>query len=458
MTNEEYWKKRNEDLEALWFQKCQQEIEQELLANNKQALAHIEDKIAALYARFAKDNKLDLLTAQRLLQGDEYRTWRMDLESYVKEISETGNTELERELNILAMRSRITRLDKLKADIILEIARLAAKQGEQIDKFLPTAYTDFYYHNLFDIGQRVGLQEAVTQVGSEQVEKVLRTPWSGKNYSQRIWTNSKKLVDVIQREIVGAVTRGATIQGMSRVVQQRMQVGRHEAVRLVRTELSYVENRGAFDSIKESGMKYYRFIATLDRRTSTQCRSHDGHVYLVDEYSPGSNAPPLHPHCRSTISASLHGPDGKQLGKRAARDTKTDKTVRVPAELRYDDWKSIYIDQGVTYHLWKQGKENFAHHNLRDIIEIRHTNLHEEPYAVTKYVSKKGSTDWNFYDSQGNQYLQVSNSDHGHKEEAGFGEHGEHAHWYNLSSKPRKVHDKAVEVPSYARKAMGDIL
>lgn len=47
-------------------------------------------------------------------------------------------------------------------------------------------------------------------------------------------------------------------------------------VRLVRTELNYVENMAAFRSIKDAGMDYYRFIATLDNRTTLICRSHDG--------------------------------------------------------------------------------------------------------------------------------------------------------------------------------------
>lgn len=98
-----------------------------------------------------------------------------------------------------------------------------------------------------------------------------------------------------------------------------MHAGLSNARRLVRTEMNYVQNRAAADSIKESGMKYYRFIATLDRRTSVICRSHDGHVYSIDEYRPGENAPPLHPNCRSTIAGSLKGWHSEE-GARTARN------------------------------------------------------------------------------------------------------------------------------------------
>ena len=97
------------------------------------------------------------------------------------------------------------------------------------------------------------------------------------------------------------------------------------------------------DSIKEAGMKYYRFSATLDRRTSATCREHDGHVYPIGEYQPGSTAPPLHPNCRSTIAGSLYGPDKKKTGTRIARNDKG-KTYYVSADMTYEEWYQQYVN------------------------------------------------------------------------------------------------------------------
>ena len=112
-------------------------------------------------------------------------------------------------------------------------------------------------------------------------------------------------------------------------------------------ELNYVENQSAMDSIKEAVMKYYRFSATLDRRKSATCREHDGHVYPIDEYQPGSTAPPLHPNCRSTIAGSLYGPDKTKAGTRAARND-AGKTVYVPDDMKYEDWKAVYVNKSKT--------------------------------------------------------------------------------------------------------------
>ena len=351
--DELYWQKRNEELEAEWFRRSQKEIERELVAYYTQALKHIEKDINDLYARFAIDNSMSMSAAYSLLQGDEFRVWRMDMQEYLKQIEATGDKKLLRELNTLAMRSRISRLDKLKAETYVELSKLAEKFGRSMDKFLPTAYKDFYYRNLFEIGRKRGLASTPAKVESNKLENVLRAPWSGKNYSARIWANQEKLAEILQREITAAMHRGASVENVSKIITQKMGVGMSDARRLVRTELNYVQNRAALDSIKDAGMKYYRFVATLDRRTSADCRAHDGKIYPVDEGSPGTNMPPLHPHCRSTITGSLKG-DSTPKGSRAARD-RVGKYIRVPADMKYEDWKAVYIDGKMTLFMYKSG-------------------------------------------------------------------------------------------------------
>lgn len=347
MTNEEYWARRMTELEEQWNRKSRQELEAELAAYYRQALAHIQKDIDALYARFAQDNGLTYVEASQLLQGSEYRVWRMDIEDYLKQYRDTGDKAILQELNILAMRSRITRLDKLYTETLVHLADLTKKAEDAIDRYFPTVYQDFYYHSLYDIGQKIGLRAAVTAVDDEQALSILKTPWSGKNYSQRIWKDNAQLGKTIKDVVTQATHRGTDIETLSRLVSRRMDVGVSNARRLVRTELNFTENRAAFDSIKEAGMKYYRFSATLDRRTSATCRDHDGHVYPIDEYQPGSTAPPLHPNCRSTIAGSLYGPDKKKTGTRIARNDKG-KTYYVPADMTYKEWKSVYVDKTMT--------------------------------------------------------------------------------------------------------------
>ena len=131
----------------------------------------------------------------------------------------------------------------------------------------------------------------------------------------------------------------------------------------------------------------------------------------------------------------------------------------MPADMTYSDWQTVYIEKTVSPEIWKQAKENFAHHDFKNgIIEVEHTTLKDKPYSVTKYIARKGGVDWNFYDANGKQYLQVSDNPHGHKKEAKFGRHGEHAHFLDLYAAKPDPHGEAVEVPWFVRKKIGDLL
>ena len=68
MDSESYWIKRAEEREQEWNKKSKGTIERELANYYKQALLRIEDDIAVLYGRFAKDNKLTMLKLVKCLQ------------------------------------------------------------------------------------------------------------------------------------------------------------------------------------------------------------------------------------------------------------------------------------------------------------------------------------------------------------------------------------------------------
>ncbi len=82
-----------------------------------------------------------------------------------------------------------------------------------------------------------------------------------------------------------------------------MGVSYKNAERLVRTELNFVSNMAARDSLQAAGLEEYEYIATAGPRTCGTCSNLNGTVYLLSEFEVGTNAPPMHPRCRCTISA-----------------------------------------------------------------------------------------------------------------------------------------------------------
>lgn len=356
MGADSYWARRSTEREEEWNKKSQETVEKELAAQYERSAQRIQANIEQLYGKFANDNGISISEAKKLINGPEFRIWKKDVEEYMKEYKETGNPKTLLELNTLSMRSRISRLDKLYGDTLIEIDKLGQKTDASITGFLKSAYKDNRLHSAYELAKR-GQGPLGVAVDNKHVESVLRTPWSGKNYSTRIWDNSDKLSKTIQEVVVNNVHRGTSVEKLAKEVQERMNVSKNSAVRLVRTELNYVHNQATLDSLKSANMEYFQFIATIDKRTSSTCREHDNNIYPVADAEVGTNVPPLHPRCRSTIAGTL---DKKSTsGSRTVKMAKANKNEatryeKVPRNMDYDNWKAIYVDKSKSFTEWRR--------------------------------------------------------------------------------------------------------
>lgn len=356
MNSKDYWKRRQLEREQKFNDLISRDLDRIIKFYYEQSLLKIQKDIAALYAQYAVENKLSMSEAKRLIRGSEFSQWRMTLQEYVK--AAKNDSDILKELNTLAMRSRISRIEALHARTMMEVADLCEKMEKWQDAFQYRAYIEHLYGNLYDYHKTIGLNTPPVAVDKKHVEEILTTPWSGKNYSQRIWNNGRKLERAIQSTMIQAIHRGSSIQKLSKDLSERMNVAYHNAERLVRTELNYIENRAAGDAIKEADLGFYQFVATLDNRTTPMCQSLDGRYFPIEEMNQGENAPPMHVRCRSTIIGSLDdGKSGRIIkGNRAATD-ENGKRIKIPAEMNYSDWKKVYIDKTQTLDDWRKTKE-----------------------------------------------------------------------------------------------------
>lgn len=356
MGADSYWARRSTEREEEWNKKSQETVEKELAAQYERSAQRIQANIEQLYGKFANDNGISIAEAKKLINGPEFRTWKKDVEEYMKEYKETGNPKTLLELNTFSMRSRISRLDKLYGDTLIELDKLGQKTNATITGFLKSAYKDNRLHSAYELAKR-GQGPLGVAVDNKHVESVLRTPWSGKNYSTRIWDNSDKLSKTIQEVVVSNVHRGTSVEKLAKEVQERMNVSKNNAVRLVRTELNYVHNQATLDSLKSANMEYFQFIATIDKRTSSTCRQHDNNIYPVADAEVGTNVPPLHPRCRSTIAGTLNkkATSGSRTVKMAkANKNEPTRYEKVPRNMDYDNWKAVYVDKSKSFTEWRR--------------------------------------------------------------------------------------------------------
>jgi SPP1 gp7 family putative phage head morphogenesis protein len=103
---------------------------------------------------------------------------------------------------------------------------------------------------------------------------------------------------------------------------------------LVRTSVNQVANAAAMQTYEANQdiSKKYKYIATLDTRTTAICRALDGREF---EYGKGP-VPPQHFGCRSTIAAVI---DYEGLGfPPPAVGTRASLFGQVPADQNYGEW------------------------------------------------------------------------------------------------------------------------
>lgn len=116
------------------------------------------------------------------------------------------------------------------------------------------------------------------------------------------------------------------------------------------------------------------------------------------------------------------------------------------------------VRNGPPYPLTEAQKTGLKNANGDRIIEVNHSELKGEPNSITQVTRKKGGTDRNYYDENGNQSKQISNHDHGQPSKHPYGEHGEHAHDYVYDADGNLVSRPIRELTDDERKENSDIL
>jgi len=178
------------------------------------------------------------------------------------------------------------------------------------------------------VQRKVGFQFSFSAVDPKKIDLLLRSTWSGANYSARIWKNTQGLADEVKEQLIIGLLTGKREEEMAKEIANKYATGAFEARRLVRTESNFVNGQMQLAAYEECDAEQYEFVATLDLLTSEACRELDGKVFLVKDAKPGVNMNPMHPFCRSTTIIHLGGDVVPGL-KRRARDPETSGMIKM---------------------------------------------------------------------------------------------------------------------------------
>ena len=314
-SNSNYWEKR-----ALENKLSAIENEEDYLRRISSIYDHankqIDEKLARVYARYAKENNLTLEEAYKQLPKKMETEYKKDVMDYVNKAKDPSYKQYLLNQSIMHKHSVLDQLRTEIRDVIYDI-----DMEETGGKFLEKIFTDSNYR-----AQYSNNEEAFAKVDKQKIQNLLKENWSGGgNFSELIWKDREKLVKALDDIVMKGLATGDNYDKMSDKLAKRMDTSKSNAKRLIMTESARMENEGLLSYYQRIGAKQLIFVATLDMRTSEICRAMDGTIIPIEDAKIGLNVPPLHPYCRSVISPHY---EGNEPGDRVYRDVETGKTKK----------------------------------------------------------------------------------------------------------------------------------
>lgn len=300
MTTAQYWVERSrmvmdKSMRSAGF------VAKDLEIEYRRAQREVQAAVDRIYATFAKESGLTYADAMEYLTRSEIKEWRFTLEEYVNRINATGDKALLRELNALAARSRIRRLQQVQTAIDVAASELANHSEALVKALLEDAYGGTYAQIAGALKAGLGVGGRLEMLNRARAAQAVAYPWSGASFSERIWNNAENLSRALKQTITQGLIQGQDVRGMSAAIARATGAAASDAERLIRTETARCIEESTLAGYKAAGVGQYQILVDEDERTCKYCGAIDeAAVHDVAEAVTGVNLPPFHPRCRCT--------------------------------------------------------------------------------------------------------------------------------------------------------------
>ena len=341
MRNKAYWERRASKRMYGYMQDAERTAA-DIAKAYEASMRYISEEAEKVMRAFQGLTGVSEAEAQRLLSHAEGKKTIDQLKNMIARIADGDiRKSMLARINAPAYAARIGRLDTLQRDIDRQCRMLYQTQLSVDTEHFRRLCGDAYLRTMYDMQRGTGLAFSFAQMPKSRINEILRDPWSGEHYSNRIWGNVQDMGQQLKEELLAGFMTGRSYDKTARAIAQRFGVGMSEARRLVRTDSCYIANQAELESYRECDIELYRYVATPDGKTSPVCRRLDGKTFPVEDGKPGVNMPPMHPWCRSTTIADI---DEDILAgmQRRARDPETGEVRTVPANMTYEEWEKEY--------------------------------------------------------------------------------------------------------------------
>lgn len=323
-----YWIDRMEQ-EANRQYTRQERYELGLLNQYRRLRRGVNRELENFYRDFATENRVSMAEARQYLNPREQSLFRQQASPILDRARIIRNDRWDQKLKNGLLRNSVSRLDVLMIKIEDQVRDVARQQYGTIREMKFDTYED-HYNRISWLLQRGDTTAPFKKLSPELIERTVGRSWLGSNYSRRLYKDQDKLIKELRNSLVDAFSGSVTLEEASAALARRIDVAESTALRLLRTEANQIMNQAVIDAFKRSGVVgFYQLVAIQDSRISKICKAIDGKVFALEDYQVGTNFPPLHPNCRTTVAPYFRD--------KAALD-RAKNFIFTPDNIGYGDW------------------------------------------------------------------------------------------------------------------------
>ena len=188
------------------------------------------------------------------------------------------------------------KLDKywqLQGQLKVELQKLGDKQAALMSKKFEDQYINIY--------NALALQDSgmFSEVDRETAHQMINQIWcaDGQSWSNRIWTNTNKLQQALNDNLINCVLTGKKTTQLKQILQEQFAVSYNRADSIVRTEMAHIQTQAAQQRYKDYGIQEVEVWADEDERRCDVC----GKLHETRYPSNGALPIPAHPNCRCCV-------------------------------------------------------------------------------------------------------------------------------------------------------------
>ena len=340
-----YWQERFEQIEQAANNKAVRH-NSKLEKKYRQAASEIDAQINKWYNRIAKNNNMSISEARRLLTASELKEFKWSVEEYIKYGRQNAlDQQWVKELENASAKFHINRLEAMKLEVRHQIEMAMANGQQDMFDVLGDVYKDSFYRSAFELQKGVGVGFDVAKLDDTTVSRVLSKPWAadGTNFSDKLWSNKKKLINTLDTELSRMVLLGDTPDRAVKTIKEAMNSSLFQAKRLVLTEQAYFATEAQKKAFNSLDVERFEVVSSADRKVCPVCAAKDKTNFPMIEFHIGITAPPFHPLCRCVTAPFFDDEFTSQT--RIVKDDAGEK-YEIPATMNYGEWKKAFVDGG----------------------------------------------------------------------------------------------------------------